>query len=379
MTGEGAWQSKPSMVVPKEGRHPYYVYAPPYVQFSAGIRALHLLCHWLNRLGYMAFFVPMSYDNNLVNYNLLTPILTPELARRHRDEGRNPIAIYPEIVSGNPLGMDCIARYVLNVPGLLGGDTDFSENEIVWAYSSHLASLCNRFDGVLHMPVIDESLFYHDHSRPRSGAVFYASKFQSKHGQKVFGLPDGAIEITRGLPGSQTSAEVAALLQGAEVFYCFENTALATEAVLCGCPAVFMPNDYLEKPIAVNELGWEGYALGNEPNEIYRAKTSVAEGQANYRRTIATFFDMLDLFILQTQARAAETINDRNERFVEVLESLSKIELVLFQSRTVAKQIRQRENWRFHDWFRVQRALFSVAISYIVLRRYFAKKWIRYF
>ncbi len=36
-------------------RSPYYIYAPDYRQSSAGIRALHYLCHFLNECGHEAY------------------------------------------------------------------------------------------------------------------------------------------------------------------------------------------------------------------------------------------------------------------------------------------------------------------------------------
>lgn len=352
-------------LIPNLSRHPYYIFAPRYVQHSAGVRVLHLLCHWLNRLGERAFIVSWQ-DGHLTNPNLLTPLLTSQLVALHAAQGCMPIVVYPEITRGNPLNADCVVRYVLNVPGLLGGDRIYPPGEMVWAYAKQLADLCARCDGVLHMPVIDQNVFFPMDGRVRKGALFYAAKFQSVHGQKVFGLPDGAIEITRGQPDSQTPAEIASLLQSAEAFYCFENTALATEAVLCGCPAVFMPNPYLDKPIALNELGWDGYAWGNDPAEVDRARRTVSLAQVNYGRTVETFFEQVRQFVRATQTRAEEVArnreNDTSNTSMDQVLVVSGTSVSLFNSRQVAADIRKRKSLRFHEWWRVVRALNLIAL-----------------
>jgi hypothetical protein len=288
-------------VLPDCDTNPYYIYAPCYTRASAGIRVLHLLCHWLNRKGQRAYIVPFQDETHYTNLDLLTPLLTPEIEFHHFENGNVPIVLYPEVIPGNPLGGQKVARYVLNYPGLLGGETEYNPKELVWLYSQHLAKETDRCDGVLHMPVIDEKIFNSGTGLVRSGSVYYASKFKNLHKQKVFGIPSDSIEITRDLPDSPQPHEIAEMLQKAEYFYCFENTALATEAVLCGCPAVFVPNQFLKHPIAVEELGWDGFAWGTAPDELSRAKATVSRALFNYRQTVSEFFTQLERFIAATQ------------------------------------------------------------------------------
>ncbi len=288
-------------ILPDLGRHPYYIYAPAYTQMSAGIRVLHLLCHWLNRKGQLAYIVPFQDTADYTSLELLTPLLTREIADRHISPDKSPVVVYPEVISGNPLQASSVVRYLLNRPGLLGGDHTYSKTEMIWAFSGYLASETERCDGVLHMPVLDDRIFYPQPGQHRSGTAFYASKFKNIHNQQVFGIPTDSVEITRERPDSQTPQEIADLLRRSEYFFCFENTALAAEAVLCGCPAVFMPNQFLDRPIAIEELGWDGYAWGTDPQELLRAKSTVERGRDNYRRTVRNFFVQLDSFIRQTQ------------------------------------------------------------------------------
>lgn len=138
-------------------------------------------------------------------------------------------------------------------------------------------------------------------AQKRQGSCFYANKYKIAHKGELFDITKDSYEITRDLPDSPTPQEVADLFRRSEVFYTYENTALATEAVLCGCPAVFLPNPHLTEIIAAKELGPEGYAWGSDPAEIARARSTVAQGAANYLKTYATFWNQLDNFIELTQ------------------------------------------------------------------------------
>jgi hypothetical protein len=310
-----AWEdAQGKLLFPKKSGHPYYISAPWYLYSSAGVRALYLLCDALNRMGFEAYitnhpfgkyqqFHPWTCDE------LAAPMLTEHRAKSHYKEGLTPILLYPEIISGNPLRAPVVARWVLNFPGLLGGDTTYDPSEICFGYCRELAKTCHAPDQILHVPTIDTRIFYPnvDPGVVRHGGCFFASKYQNVHNGELLPVTDGCFEITRQLPDSLAPKEVADLLRRSEVFYAYENTALATEAVLCGCPAVFIPNPYLTTVIAQEELGTDGYAWGTDPEEIERAKATVAQGAINYLKTYDMFWKQLNQFISITQDRAART------------------------------------------------------------------------
>lgn len=289
--------------------NPYYIISPPYERVSAGIKALHLLCHHLNLSGHSAYIFMtnrehVAKDDQLTQPDFLTPLLTRRIAQDHFQSGRTPIVIYPEIISGNPLNADCVVRYVLNFPGLLGGDKTFSQSDICFSYSNTLAKSIGHPENILFIPTSDTNIFYPPSSATeRSGSCFYAGKYQEVHRGKLFPITQNSIEITRN-PELHTPQIIAELFRRSEVFYTYENTALATEATLCGCPAVFLPNPYLEQIISLEELGQEGYAWGAEPAEIERAKESVPKAIENYNRSVKNFNENLAKFIQKTQNAA---------------------------------------------------------------------------
>jgi hypothetical protein len=293
---------------PPTGRHPYYIATPRYNRQSGGIRALHLLTHWLNRVGQSAFLAIYTGDEKLTtNPELVTPELTPEIIRHHFDRKITPIVLYPEVVSGNPFRAPVVARYFANFPGLLGGDEAPNPGELNFGYSEVLARAAGAPGNVLHIPMIDTQIFHREAEVLRTQTCYYAGKFKTMHGGETFGLPEGCVEILRFSPREQSQQEIAELFRRSTLFYCFENSALSLEAALCGCPTVLMPNRFFTKPISSVEFGLDGMAWGDSPAEIERARRTVDRVAETYRATCKQFFAQLETFIERTQDRARRT------------------------------------------------------------------------
>lgn len=286
-------------------RHPYYIVAPPYIRQSAGIRVLHLLCHALNLLGYRAYIaLRPTIDENVTHPGLCTPLLTTRVIEYDFLNGLTPIVIYPETVPGNPLGASIVVRYVLNYPGLLGGDTSYPESEICVAYSETLAASVPNVRQVLFLPASDPAVFRPFPRVARSGSCYYAAKYQAIYGGQLSDITKDSVAITRGRLDSQSLEEIAALFRRSELFYCYENTALAIEALLCECPVVFIPSEFLTEIIGIKEHGWDGIAWGTDPAEIERAKASVSQARAHYLKLYDKARSDLSSFIALTQEAA---------------------------------------------------------------------------
>ena len=292
--------------------NPYYLVTPPYVSTSAGIKALHLLCHHLNTRGYQAYIVPsIPVYADPISHDLITPVLTRKEIETHFAQKRCPIAVYPEVIEGNPLQAPLVARYVLNYPGLLGGSKTYDPKELIFCYSRKLADSfpTNVYAQVLFMLVTDTSVFYPP-SLPvvRQGTCFYASKYQHHHQGKLSPITENSFEITRDQQNSPTPQQIADLFRCSELFYTYENTALAIEAAACGCPVVFIPNDYITgENLAEAEIGSDGFCFGTEPADIAHAKATVHLAFENYIKSAEKFADQLDNFISITQNKAQET------------------------------------------------------------------------
>lgn len=296
-------------------RNPYYIVAPRYRRTSAGVKALHFLCHALNRIGERAYLITHPYymGEYATNPDLLTPLLSNNVLHADFERGLCPITIYPETMSGNLFSAPFVVRYVLNYPGELGGDEKYPEHEFCIAYSETLRRVLPRSRGTLFIPASDEKVFSPQPNVKRQGSCFYAGKYKYFYRGQLFEVTRDSVEILRDGLGAQTPTQIAELFRRSEIFYCYENTALAIEAVLCECPVVFLPNRHFDRVIAVEEHGWDGMAWGTAPEEVDRAIRTVERARSNYLRLYDRFQDQLENFVEMTQEEV------RGRQYVEIL------------------------------------------------------------
>ncbi len=297
----------PTYFFPQFNRHPYYIVTPSYTRRSAGVSALHFLCHALNAVGQNAFifFDQRAYPRSPnVNPEFLTPVLTQGIIDFHFEKQCCPVVIYPEIVSGNPASAPAVVRYVLNFPGLLGGDKHYDAEELCFGYSRTLARAARAPDeNVLFIPVSDTRIFHPNYPKvPRAVACFHAKKYKNLEVNPVFCHPKSAIEIM----DDMSREEIASIFNRSDLFYCYENSALALEAALCNCPTLFVKNRFFTDTIVDSEFGQDGWTCSNEPADIERARLSVSKVFTQYIESQKTFWQQLERFIAITRQHAAK-------------------------------------------------------------------------
>jgi hypothetical protein len=285
--------------------NPYYIVAPRYVRTSAGVKALYLLCHWLNRVGESAFIY--TWPKNVeatVNLDLLTPAVTRTVIDQHAGEDRAPIFIY----SGNEniAHADVVVRYFGHYPDYFEPHVKLAHDELHFSHSLQIAEKTDAPDNVLYIPVCDPAVF-HPPEKPsvRNGTCYYAAKYKNVHRQKIFGIPTDSFEITRDTEDDLTPAQLGDLFRCSELLYLFEDSAIGNEATMCGCPVVLVPNDHFTMPVGFNEVGHDGIAWGLDAAEIERAKSTVGLSFQNYLKLINDFPSSVSRFVEKTQFYAS--------------------------------------------------------------------------
>ena len=218
----------------------YLIWAFDYSEASAGPKALHRLCHELNEAGQKAYIGPHSVINPEWN--------TPVWPSDDMPEG-DWVAVYPEIIWGNPWDAPFVARWVLNVPGKLGGQKNYAPGEMVFAWDhAFLADV-----PLLFLPTIDTEV-YVDRHESRGGELFYV-------GKGVQGYTAEARPIT--LTMRESRRVLADALNHATLLRSFDDVSgMVDLALLCGCP-VLLPSGQLMQP----------------GEETYRARCSESKAQ----------------------------------------------------------------------------------------------------
>lgn len=281
--------------------HPYYILAPDYRETSSGVASLHYLCHVLNLNGREAYIC----GGQVVNPNLKTPLLDPRTQKRHQDEGKVPIAVYPEVVVGNPLGCDVVARFLLNFEGFLTGQSMQAAGSDLLFYSGALIAARHGYpDGdLLCLPTIDVELF----SAPAPGSAREGKYlYQNRHPleQIDYSQLPGDIRLLS-MANALSLPELAVLLRKAEVLYTHEWSMTCVIAVLCGCPVIFIPGYGIDQSfLEASFIGSHGFAMLDQPHALARASAGLEGALQRYVEKTAPFWQHLEVFIAKTQLAA---------------------------------------------------------------------------
>lgn len=274
---------------------PYYIYAPDYRQSSAGIRCLHYLCHSLNELGKEAYVT-----SKVTSPYLRTPRLSNEISSRHILARRNPIAVYPETVSGNPLKAPTVARWILNKSGHLGGDTHYAPSELLFYFDPWIDHAGFKGD-ILRIPTVDSRIFNNfnnqlDHQRFE--ICYYANKYLVFGGSIAPGLVKTGTSLCHNI--ARTHSQIATILRRSKVLYCYEHSAIIQEALDCGCPVIMVTSEYFKA------TDWPDHAHGTRLNtdsiDLDILRTELSDYQKQRQEITINARLQLDDFIEKTQA-----------------------------------------------------------------------------
>lgn len=278
---------------------PYLIVSHDYTRLSAGVRALHRLCHVLNEIGCEAFVT-----SGVVNPNWNTPTATPTIIENVAQHG---IVVYPETDEGNPLNAKRVVRYLLNRPGLIRGSGELEPGEMHFAYCGLLREFVPD-DHILTVPVVDREVFRNHPVQDRYGAAMWTGR-----GKLVDVAPipqtEGTTEITFDWP--KTAKELADLFRRSELFYTYQNyTALTIEARLCDCPVVVIPNElYTWDDFITGQPGgvagmmlWNRHDMWDNILGLIRARRTIHNFMSRYAHDIRKFEEQLARFVKVTQA-----------------------------------------------------------------------------
>jgi hypothetical protein len=274
---------------------PFLIFGIDYTPSSAGIRAVHLLCHNLRRRGVNALLTPC-----VQNPDIDTKILYPGDAGTI--SGAPFVAVYPEGVQGNPLCAPVVARWLLYPIS----HKFYSMDDLFFSWSSYY-----NIEGIeclpLIVPVIDESIF-RDTDSPRSGYCYYANKFIMKGGIIPDEISRNGINLSDVPRGDHK--QLASILNTSEYIICFEESTITTEAAMCGCPTVFYKSEYLTYLPHVADDGESGVSVSTEKEAIGRARDTLHVEIEAYRKNAENTVHLIDRFIDVCSRKSQEKLNE---------------------------------------------------------------------
>ncbi len=218
------------------------VYAPGYSEFFGGVIALHKLCHNLNQLGEEAYLY--LYDgSNRINPRYDCRVLPSGTVL----PGNDSVVVYPEVVTGNPAGATHVVRWILNTPGVIGGDGVFAPTDLIFRYSDYFKiDPKYRVSGTLSAMEMNFELFQ-DRRGERGGSCYLIRKGHKKfvpdivaHVPQIASPDSTCIDHYPILGGNQYLANI---FNAKEILFSFDAaTFVCIQAAMCGCPAVVIPD-----------------------------------------------------------------------------------------------------------------------------------------
>jgi hypothetical protein len=259
----------------------YLIYADPFDPMVGGLVALYALCKRLSELGEEAVIWPSAKPP----FRTVGASVFRDVARyaKHyrkfvrgvrevgcriatwRDLG-SAIVVYPEVVSGNPLGSKRVVRWFLHRPGFHSGEVNYGSNEIYFFYQDAFndeglnSDASNRLTVTYTHPAYRQTNF-----GERTGTCILLRKGASR-------AP--AIDRTRQLVVDGLSHEqMARVFNEYEYLVSYDTyTMYSVFAAMCGCVPVIVPEqgmsreDWFSNPVDRLGLayGWDDVAHARE-------------------------------------------------------------------------------------------------------------------
>lgn len=268
--GLSAYQTKP----PADLKMPIVVWTSSFDENVGGVIVLHVLAHHLCSLGYevylsktprqllprsgiMRWLALVRLRAKQSNKNRLAkkrgrplpkfsvfgqaevvchpsmPIPTlPDLG------GRPFVAVYPEVVDGNPASAPFVARWLLHRAGFHKKGVRFTDNEIVFFYQPAFLEQDSDVpeDHFLQLHWMRHDIYQNEGRADRDGACRMVRKGSATFDPKV------DVAGAENMLDGKSHVEIAAIFNRCDVFFCHDPyTLYVYYAALCGCTPIVVP------------------------------------------------------------------------------------------------------------------------------------------
>lgn len=292
----------------------FLIFAPGYNEKSGGAIVIHRLCHLLNEAGREAYLVPMFHGHEVSILNLAQVAaqvqaemqnllnssfpLHPHFNTRKYDGNLNAIrdnddyiVIYPEIISGNPMGAKHVVRWFLHNPGYHTGQVAYAPGELYFRFSDATKEFqltgSHMSQHLLHLGYFPFDLYNQQGAAvERSGSAYM---FREGFERPLAHNLENSLRIS----SSYSHAQIADVFKRVKTFISYDTrTAYSELAVLCGCESVVMPEP------GISEEQWRP--------EV-EARSGIAYGFENLEKARATAHLMYD-FLQRKQAESALSV-----------------------------------------------------------------------
>jgi hypothetical protein len=177
--------------------------------------------------------------------------------------------VYPEIVNGNPNGAKYVTRWLLNTPGVCGGNGIFDDNDLIYKYYDYFqAPDETKVKGELRTFNLKLDQFYNKNLK-REGECYIIKKGKNKvldkhHPQSInidtYINDDYLVEI----------------FNTKETFISYDSMCFhLQQAALCGCIPVVIPDENISKEEFIKKAPVNKYGIAYGLDDIDHAKATM--------------------------------------------------------------------------------------------------------
>lgn len=262
----------------------FIIYAPLEINDCGGCTALYKLAESLIELGYDAYVFPWDLHIQSLIDTKVSVNGVPLIAHNMIDV-ENDIAIYPEIIGGNPLGIKKCVRWILYYLGGFNDSVDFSfswgENDL-WVYWSKkfIAKESQKGEQILNTFYLNKKWVRNPEIKNRDQEFYIIRKGRNVYNENNKIHSDNSIFLE---DICKTQNDYISYYQRGRILYSYDPyTFHFIISALCGCVSVVRPiegvsrdewakqlpssNDFL--PTENGSAFWPGIAYGIEDLDL---------------------------------------------------------------------------------------------------------------
>lgn len=228
--------------------------APNFSNKHGGIIVLHKLADLLAKFGELSYINSNTFKNSSATH--LTEDQIKNLDFNHT------IFIYPEIIVGNPYNAKHIVRWILNTPGIMGGDGKYQNTDMVYKYWNYF-KIENNVLGELRCMDLKLDIFYNKNIK-RSGECFmirkgiFLNKELDKHSSDSLNLDY-----------CEDDQHLSNIFNERKIFISYDTmTYCSIQAALCGCISIVIPDIEISKEEWIQKCPMAKYGIAYGLNDI---------------------------------------------------------------------------------------------------------------
>jgi hypothetical protein len=240
----------------------FVIVSPEFRTDSGGIIVLHKLADLLGKFGENSFINVPTYEGSSAKYINDTSTLDSD----------SSMFIYPEIISGNPYNAKYVTRWLLNTPGIIAGDGQYSENDLIYKYWNYFkAPDESKVKGELRCIDLKLNNYYNKNNPNRIGECFLVKK-GALFGKVLDKHSNHALNIDHFI----SDEHLANVFNEKLMFISYDAlTYHSIQAALCGCISVVIPDPNVSKQEWSEKSPINKYGIAYGLNDIPWAKETM--------------------------------------------------------------------------------------------------------